>query len=157
MEPQMDAIDCHILFVLLEDARNTSVPEIAETLEVTPATIRNRIQALENAGIIQGYHAEVDFELASQYLQILYVCNAPLELEEGLKDLRNQIGDIPNVIRVQELMTGQRNLHILAVIKDTADIRRTAADILELNIEIKDMCVTEGEKHYSYEPYGLNS
>jgi len=64
MSHHLDEIDRRILHALMSDARNTSAPMIAEGLNVSAATVRNRIERLEEEGVIRGYTAIVDFEQA---------------------------------------------------------------------------------------------
>jgi len=61
MTHRLDEIDRRILHELMTDARNTSAPMIAEDLNVSAGTIRNRIERLEEEDVIRGYTAIVDF------------------------------------------------------------------------------------------------
>lgn len=151
MEVQLDEIDRRVIHALMDDARNTSAPEIANAVDVSPGTIRNRIDRLEEAGIIRGYHAHVDFEEATGALTNLYTCNAPVSDRETLA---GQVRAIPGVINVRELMTGRRNLHVLAIGENTADLRRIARAISSLGIEIEDENLVQNESFHPYAPYG---
>jgi len=64
MDTRLDEIDRRIIHALMDDARTISAPTIAEELNVSPGTIRNRIAQLEENGVITGYHASIDFERA---------------------------------------------------------------------------------------------
>lgn len=55
----LDALDRDIVALLMEDARQ-SVRAIARELGRSPGAIGERISRLESAGVITGYHAEVD-------------------------------------------------------------------------------------------------
>jgi DNA-binding Lrp family transcriptional regulator len=121
MEHRLDEVDRRILYRLMEDARDTSAPDIAEEVNVSAGTIRNRIHRLEDLGIIRGYHAGVDFELAAGKLTNLFVCSAPVSDREKFA---KQVLEIPGVVDVRELMAGQRNLHVTAVGDDMNDITR---------------------------------
>lgn len=52
MQARLDDIDRRILYYLRVDARNTTAPMIAEEVDVSAATIRNRINQLEEKGVI---------------------------------------------------------------------------------------------------------
>lgn len=151
MSYRLDDVDRRVIHALMEDARNTSAPSIAAEVDVSPGTIRNRIDRLEAAGIIEGYHAHVDFEEAEGGLANLYMCNAPVSDRETLA---GQVRAIPGVINVRELMTGRRNLHVLAVGDDTTDLRRIARAISSLGIEIEDEDLVQTETFHPYAPYG---
>lgn len=148
---RLDEIDRRVIHALMGDARNTSAPDIAEAVNVSSGTIRNRINRLEDAGVITGYRAEIDFERADGRLTNLYLCNAPLAEREALV---GQVRAIPGVINVRELMAGRRNLHVLAVGEDTADLRRIATAISSLGIEVEEEDLVRAETTGPYAPYG---
>ena len=151
MDYRLDDIDRRIIHELMRDARNTSAPAIAEAVSVSPGTIRNRIAQLEEHHVIRGYTAEIDFEQAEGHLTNLFVCNAPVSER---KSLARDAGAIPGVIDVRELMTGRRNLHILAVAADTEALRRITRALSKLGIEIEDETLVEAETSYPYGPFG---
>jgi DNA-binding Lrp family transcriptional regulator len=62
MDYRVDEIDKRVLYHLARDARNTTAAEIANEMEVTPATIRNRIKQLEAEGILRGYLADINYK-----------------------------------------------------------------------------------------------
>lgn len=151
MGERLDSIDYHILYRLGEDARNPSPPSIADEVNVTPGTIRNRISQLEADGILDGYHANIDYERAGGRLTNLFTCTSPVpERDRHAK----QAAEIPGVIEVKRLLTGQENLHITAVADDMEGISRIAHDISELGIEINEENLVEGTERRPYQPFG---
>ncbi len=58
----IDEVDVRILSRLRENARLSNV-EIARDLNISEATIRRRIKALEDKGIIQGYSCFLNYQL----------------------------------------------------------------------------------------------
>lgn len=151
MTYRLDEIDRRIIYELMRDARNTSAPSIAEQVNVSPGTIRNRINQLEDHGIICGYTAGIDFEEAEGHLTNLYVCNAPISER---KSLAQEASVVPGVINVRELMTGRRNLHIMAVGEDTEALRRITRALSQLGIEIEDETLVEAETNSPYTSFG---
>jgi len=151
MDHRLDEIDRRIIHTLMGDARNVSAPAIAEKVNVSPGTIRNRIAQLEDRGIITGYHASVDFEQADGRLTNLFMCNAPVSERESIAR-RARI--IPGVINIRELMTGRRNLHVLAVGEDTEDLRRIARALSDLGVDIEDEVMVQKETTGTYAPFG---
>jgi DNA-binding Lrp family transcriptional regulator len=147
---RLDDIDRRILHALMRDARNASATQLAERAGVSGATIRNRIHKLEDAGVIRGYHTQVDFELADGKLTNLYLCDVPITEREALA---HEARSIPGVINVRTLMTGRRNLHVLAVGGGTADLRRIARGLTDIGIHIEDEDLVEGELFAPYGPF----
>ena len=150
-EYRLDEIDRRIIHALMVDARNTSAPMVAEEVSVSAGTIRNRINRLEAAGVIRGYHADVEFERIDRRLTNLFMCDAPFSDREAVA---RRVQEIQGVINVRELMGGRMNLHVLAVGENTADLRRIGRALSELGIEIEDEVLVQNEVFYPYEPFG---
>lgn len=55
----LDSIDRKILRILQEDAR-TPFSEVARQIDMSSATVHERVDKLESAGILEGYHAKVN-------------------------------------------------------------------------------------------------
>lgn len=151
MDHRLDEIDRRIIYVLMGDARNVSASTIAGDVNVSPGTIRNRIAQLEEQGVITGYHASVDFERADGSLTNLFMCNAPVSERESIA---RQALIIPGVVNVRELMTGRRNLHVLAVGEETEDLRRIARSLSDLGVELEDEVLVQNETSRAYAPFG---
>ena len=151
MANRLDEIDRRILYHLAEDARNTSAPMIAEEVNVSPGTIRNRITQLENRGIIEGYHAAIDYERADGSLMNLLVCDTDVPDREKLA---KQVLRIPGVVNVRELMTGRGNLHVTVVGGDTNDLTHIGRALSELGVDIVDEGLLQQEYFTSYQPFG---
>jgi DNA-binding Lrp family transcriptional regulator len=151
MTDRLDEIDRRIVYELMREARNTAAPAIADEVNVSPGTIRNRIEGLEEAGVLRGYTAAVDFEEAEGHLTNLYVCNVPVAERNALAA---EATAIPGVVNVRELMTGRRNLHVVAVGGDTEALRRVARALTKLGNEIEDETLVEAETHSPYAPFG---
>jgi len=151
MDYRLDEIDRRIIYELMCDARTTSAPTIADQVNVSPGTIRNRIDQLEDHGIIRGYTAGIDFERADGHLTNLYVCNAPVSER---KALAREASAVPGVINVRELMTGRRNLHVMAVGEDTEALRRVSRALSKLGLAIEDETLVEAETDSPYGSFG---
>ena len=151
MSHRLDEIDRRIIHALMDDARNTSAPMIAEDLNVSAGTVRNRIDRLEAEGIIQGYTATIDFERAGGRLTSLYMCTVPAAERERLAVAAQSI---PGVINVRVLMAGRRDLHVVAVGEDTEDLREIARSLSELDIQIEDEELVQTEIKSPYAPFG---
>ncbi|WP_418279868.1 winged helix-turn-helix transcriptional regulator [Halorubrum sp. DTA98] len=150
MTYRLDDIDRRVIHALMADARTTSAPQIAEEVDVSPGTIRNRIERLEDAGVIRGYHANVDFEAADGRLRNLLLCTAPLAEREKLAA---KVRAVPGVVNVRELMTGRRNLHVMAVGERTSDLRRIARAISGVGVEIDEEDLIQTETYHPYAPF----
>lgn len=151
MPRRLDEVDKRILYHLVQDARNTSAPQIADEVNVSAGTIRNRIGQLEEDGILEGYHAQIDYERVEGRLTNLFVCTVPVAERERLAQ---QVLDVPGVVHVRELMTGQGNLHVKAVGADMGDLSRISRKLTNLGLEIQDEHLVQSENHQPYHVFG---
>lgn len=148
---EIDNIDKRIIYRLVEDARSTTAPDIAEEVGVTDTTIRNRIDRLEENSVITGYHAEIDYEQAGGLLTDLFMCTT----NAGDRAKRaKEILQIPGVVNVREIMTGHGDLRVKAVGEDTEDMTRIAREITNRGIEIVDEDLIRREHNTPYQPFG---
>lgn len=151
MEYRVDEIDKRILYYLGADARNTAAPAIADEVDVTPATIRNRIRQLEEHGILRGYPADIDYERIDGRTRYLFTCTVPVTERERLAQAAL---DVAGVVNVRELMAGRSNLRVAAIGVDTNDMSRIAGELSDLGLEIEDEDVIEHEHYHPYHPFG---
>jgi DNA-binding Lrp family transcriptional regulator len=96
----LDDLDRQILYQLQADARRTSSGDIAERMDVSSSTVRNRIARLEEQGVIRSYHADVDYERAGFQLYTQIVCTAPIPERETLAETALEVS---GVVEVQEV------------------------------------------------------
>ncbi|QGN06032.1 winged helix-turn-helix transcriptional regulator [Halorhabdus sp. CBA1104] len=151
MSRSIDAIDEQILYYLSQEARHTSAPDIAEQVDVSAPTVRNRIRQLEEEGIIQGYHAHIDYEKVEGRLVNHYVCSTG---DRDREELARRALDISGVINVREILSGRGDLRIKVVGTDTDDLTRIAQDLSSLGIEIDDEDLGYREYFRPYAPFG---
>lgn len=147
---ELDDLDEYIIFRLQKDARHTSAAEIAENFGVSPSTVRNRIAQLEEDGVINGGHLEIDYELVGYPLLTLIFCTAPIPEREALAE---QALQVHGVISVRELMTGHENIHIVAVGRDSDDLSRIGRDLSALGLEIAEEELVHNEYTRPYHDF----
>lgn len=129
----VDEIDRAILYHLQEDGRR-SITDIATDLDVSDNTVRNRIQRMEEAGIITGYTVKVDYDAAGIQHHYVFVCTARVSERE---ELAAEVRKLPGVIEVLTLMTGTDNVFVIAVTSRKDEITDLAYAIDELGLRIE--------------------
>ncbi|MFH5801888.1 winged helix-turn-helix transcriptional regulator [Haladaptatus sp. CMAA 1911] len=151
MAYRLDNIDKRIIYYLMKDARDTSAPTIADEVNVSAGTVRNRISQLQENGIITGFHANIDFEEADGRLTNLFSCTLQMPMGEKLAQ---QILEIPGVINIRELMTGRGNVQVKAIGDGTTDLSRIAYELTECGLEIEDEDLIQNERFHPYHEFG---
>ena len=130
----LENVDQGILYHLQRDARNTTTQEIAETVGTSASTVRNRIEALEEDGIIKGYRPEIDYEAANLPLCVQFVCTAPpVERAEYVQ----QVLDVQGAIDVRETLVGRQNIYVDAVGTSTGNITRVTDVLHEMGLTVE--------------------
>ena len=90
--PELDATDAEILHLLLNDARR-SYRDIADTVDLSPPAVTNRIERLEDLGIISRYTVEVDWsQLTSANERLLTLEVRPGDCEAVVATLESTAG-----------------------------------------------------------------
>jgi len=147
VDRDLDDVDRAILYALQTDARNTSSSDIAERTGTSDSTVRKRIQRLEDAGVIKGYSADIDYGESGYPLRMLLFCTASIP-ERG--DLVPEILAIDGVVSVQELVTGEQNLLVTAVGESDSDITPVAQGLLDLGLTVADEVLVRSHETTPY-------
>lgn len=130
----LDETDAAILNLLASDARNQTAADIASEVDVTANTVRNRIDRLEDRGILSKYVPVLDYEEIGLQLRVLMICTAPVP---DRTSRAKEAMEIDGVIDVREIMTGQRNVHVTAVASESEKITAVANRLTELGLTIE--------------------
>lgn len=141
---RLDDVDRRILHALQEDARNNTNAEISDRVGVSPSTVGNRIERLEDEGILKGYHPDIDYDRADLPLRVLFVCTTSIT-ERG--SLIREALELPGVVNVKELMTGENNVHVEVVGRSNEDVTRVATAIDDIGIRINEEILVKNEHH----------
>lgn len=116
---QLDQTNLRLLELLQEDARS-SITELARLVNRSESTVRDRISALENAGILRGYRAVVD--LPKMGYQTRAMLRADCDMRR-LPELAKQLSAIPQVRSVC-VTTGPKPLRIEVCCENVAQLER---------------------------------
>ncbi|MCD2203548.1 Lrp/AsnC family transcriptional regulator [Halobacterium sp. KA-6] len=149
-EYELDETDREILYALQEDARNLSSGDIAERTDTSSSTVRKRIQRLESESVVKGYSADVDYQESGFPLRMLLFCTAPIP-ERG--NLIEDVLDIPGVVSVQELVTGEENLLVTAVGETDSDITPVAQALLDMGLSVVDEVLVRSHESTPFEGF----
>ncbi len=109
LDIDIDETDKKILRILLEDSR-LSYRQIAKRIDVSVATVMNRINNLEKNKIIKNYTTIVDYEKIGYDIEVIF----EVRIAKGrLFEVEEKIAGHPNVFAVYDI-TGDFDAAILA-------------------------------------------
>ncbi|EMA68946.1 AsnC family transcriptional regulator [Halorubrum aidingense JCM 13560] len=120
---ELDETDRAILRILQEDAR-TPFSEVARRIDMSSATVHDRVGRMEDAGVIKGYHAEIDPKAVGYGVSAF----VGLRVEQGREeDALDRLRDIDGVREIH-LTTGEWDVILRVVAEDTERLRELMFD-----------------------------
>ncbi|MGQ4554986.1 AsnC family transcriptional regulator [Halobellus sp. GM3] len=120
---ELDETDRQILRVLQADAR-TPFSEIARRIEMSSATVHDRVGRMEDAGVIEGYHAKVDPRAVGLGASAI----VGLRIEQGVEDdALERLREIEGVREIH-LATGEWDVILRVYAEDTGGLRELMFD-----------------------------
>lgn len=135
--PGLDDLDNQILEIIKYNAR-LSYTEIAKECGVTRVSVKNRIDALEEKGIIKGYHTIID-ESATDAGIRFYVT---MEVKpEKFDEVRKRLEDNP-IIREISVATGKCRLFAMGVSPDSRSLRLFVGELYDRLDGVSNIGVT---------------
>lgn len=116
MRAELDATDWRILKELQGDGRITNVA-LAERVGLSPPPCLRRVRALEQAGLIRRYHAEIDARLAGFEIAAFASVRLIAQAEGDLRAFENQVLTWP-LVREAYMLSGETDYLLKCVARD---------------------------------------
>ena len=118
----LDRIDREILSLLQDDGRMTNV-DLAERVGLTAPPCLRRVRALEQAGVIRGYHAECDPAQLGFPITVFAMVSLRSQAEQDLGAFEAHIAAIPEV-RECHMLNGEIDFILKIVASDLESFQR---------------------------------
>lgn len=133
--PKLDRIDRRIVAALQADARLTN-QALSERVALSPSACLARVRRLEQAGVIQGYHARVDpFTLGIGlvlYADITLEGHSPADLARFEK----AIAELPEVVEASHV-TGSFDYILKVVVTNMTEWTRIAETLASSDLGVE--------------------
>ena len=113
---RLDRIDRRILRDLQDNGRMTNV-DLAERAGISAPPCLRRVRALEEAGLIRGYHAEVDAKELGFGITVFAQVGLSSQAETDLEAFEARVGAWPEV-RECHMLAGETDYLLKIVAKD---------------------------------------
>jgi len=114
--PIIDPIDRAILATLQDEGRITNV-DLAARVGLTAPPCLRRMRGLEEAGIIRGYHAELDAAELGYTLMVFALVSLKSQAEDELRAFESHVADLPEV-RECHMLNGEIDFILKIVAHD---------------------------------------
>ncbi|HFH4172254.1 TPA: Lrp/AsnC family transcriptional regulator [Pseudomonas aeruginosa] len=112
----LDNLDRRILASLQRDARLSNV-QLAEEVGLSPSPCLRRVRLLEEAGIIRGYHADVDRAGIGLGLTVFVGVKVERHQDETSTAFRKAVIPLPEVVSCH-LVSGESDFLLQVVVPD---------------------------------------
>ncbi len=112
----MDNIDRHLLSELQAEGRVTNV-ELAARVGLTAPPCLRRVRALEEAGVIRGYHADLDGAKLGFAITVFAMVSLKSQAEDALRAFEEHVRSLPQV-RECHMLNGEIDFILKIVAHD---------------------------------------
>ncbi len=112
----LDDLDRHILDALQEEGRMTNVA-LARRVGLTAPPCLRRMRGLEEAGVIRGYHAELDAGALGYTIMVFAMVSLKSQAEADLRAFEEHVARLPE-IRECHMLNGEIDFILKIVAHD---------------------------------------
>ena len=119
---KLDSVDRKILADLQDNGRMTNV-ELATRAGISAPPCLRRVRALEDAGFIRGYHADIDGDALGYTVMIFAFVGLTSQAETDLQDFEKMVGDW-DMVRECHMLMGETDFLLKIVAYDWDDFQR---------------------------------
>jgi len=124
----VDEIDRAIIKELQTNARIANT-ELADRVGLTPSPCLRRVQRLEQAGVIRGYHALIDPAAVDQSFEVFVDIELVGQSRTIVDTFESAIVKVDRVVDARR-MFGAPDYHIIVAVKDVAEYETFVTDQL---------------------------
>ncbi len=118
----MDRLDHHLLAQLSRRGRASSV-ELAAAVHLSPTAVARRQRALEEAGVIRGYSADIDAGAFGLRTTVAVQISLKTQTERDLAEFEQAVRTCDSVLQCF-LMSGTEDYLLLLLVRDLPDFER---------------------------------
>lgn len=119
---KLDKIDRRILSTLQDDGRITNV-ELAKQAGISAPPCLRRVRALEEAGYIKGYHADVEANYLGYGVVVFAQVKLISQAESDLKKFESLVESWP-MVREAHMLAGETDFMLKVVAHDWDDYQK---------------------------------
>lgn len=131
---RIDAVD-HAILRELERNGRISNSELAGRVGVSESTCHKRVRALVEAGVITGFHAEIDHRALGLGLEALIAIRLHAHARGDLRTFQAYLEQLPATRRVY-FVAGDRDFLVHVVTRDAVQLRELVSDTISLRAEV---------------------
>lgn len=129
MSPALDALDLELLRLLRADGR-AAVTRLAEQLHLSRSAVHQRLNALEERGVLTGFAPTIDPDRVGTGVAAFVLLSGGPGGRLEYAPLRQQLEALPHV-ELASLVTGEADVLLLVRASDLDELRRFLLEDLQ--------------------------
>ncbi len=130
----LDRIDCDIVAALQKNAR-TSNKELAAIVGLAQSTCLERVRRLTAAGVLRGFHADVDLRSIGVGLQAVITLRLRRHSRPLYETLQAHLGSLPEVMSLFRV-SGSDDFIVHVAVRDTQHLNDLCIDAFASRDEV---------------------
>lgn len=134
---RLDRIDLKILRQLESDGR-ISNSELSDRVGLSPSPCLQRVKRLEDAGVIKGYRAEIDWNRVCNYLNVVAKVSLKTHTASHVLAFERLVGQMPEVSHCYAL-SGDTNYIIHFICPDMASYEQAIGRVTTAQVSIESI------------------
>ena len=147
---KIDSIDLQILAELQKNGRITNV-ELAEQAGITAPPCLRRVRVLEKAGLIRGYHADLDPKALGYELTAFAFVGLSSQAESDLRAFEDQVRAWP-IVRECHMLSGEVDFLLKCVARDLSEFQAFVTEQLTAARCVASVKTALAIRHSKFEP-----
>lgn len=134
MARTLDRTDFDILTALQNDGR-LSNKELAAAVGLSPSSCLERVRALREAGVLRGFHADVDPDALGVAVQAMIAIRLGVHSRETYEAFRAHLASRPEVVAFF-YVSGRDDFLLHVAVRDTRHLRELMVDQITSRSEV---------------------
>ncbi len=127
--PGVDEKDREILRILRMEGRIT-LTELGKRVNLSPASVKNRLEKLESLGAIRGYSAVVNPAFLEEYVSVFFELKLAID-DHTVDPILKKVAGMENVEALYR-RSGERQILVKAHFRDTDGVKAFAGKLKRL-------------------------
>ena len=135
MSDRLDRIDLHILQILQENSKITNL-DLSRQIGLSPAPTLERVKKLENNGVLQSYHAQVNPSSIGLMVKTFVLVSLDWRKDQARENFLEQVNSIDEIVECH-IITGEADFLIKIICADIPTYERLLFKTLQQIDEIE--------------------
>lgn len=122
----VDATDLKLLEILKENSR-LSFADLGRKINLSPSSVRERVQKMEDEGVIQKYNIQIDNKKIGYDLEAFILVKV---FPGKLKYVIDKVKEFPEITNAHRI-TGNQNIHLKVVVQNQVCLQKLLDKLMQ--------------------------